>query len=131
MMLRLINLIDAHRADDDAFPIALLLARWVSLLRSHLAMEDEWLYPAVVALGSLRAATIALVFEADMGNLAQRLEAFDRRWSSSAVIAGDFDRFRDEAFALFADFDRRIEREDRTLYPIAEASGVVVMPKAA
>jgi len=131
MMLRLINLIEARRPADDAYPIALLLARWVSLLRSHLASEDEWLYPTLVALGGPCAAERVRAFETDMGHLAQRLESFDRRWPSSAVIAADFDRFRDEAFALFADFDRRIEREDRILYPIAESIGVGTMSKAA
>lgn len=131
MMLRLINLIEARGPADDVYPIALQLARWVSLLRSHLASEDQWLYPALVALGGSRAAMVARAFKTEMGHLAQQLEAFDRRWSSSAVIAADFDRFRHEAFALFADFDRRIEREDSVLYPIAESSGIGAMSKAA
>ncbi|MDQ3075275.1 MAG: hypothetical protein M3Q88_06680 [Pseudomonadota bacterium] len=37
VMLRLINFVAAYRPGDDAYPIALQLAQWVSLLRSHLA----------------------------------------------------------------------------------------------
>ena len=64
-------------------------------------------------------------------SLAGRLEDFDRRWSSSAVIGADFPRFHREAFALFAAFDRRIAREDHTLYPLAETKGIGAIPNAA
>lgn len=131
LMLRLINLIKAHRPGDDAYPIALQLARWVSLLRGHLASEDEWFYPAMIALRDAEAAAIAHAFQTDMGHLAQKLEAFDRRWSSSSVIDASFARFHREAFDLFAAFDRRIAREDQALYPLAEAKGVGAMTTAA
>jgi len=32
---------------------------------------------------------------------------------------------------LFAAFDRRIAREDRTLYPLADINGIGAMPNAA
>ena len=121
LMLRLINLIEQYRPGDDAYPIALQLARWTGLLRGHLASEDAWLYPSMIASRDARAAATAASFQADMGHLAERLEAFDRRWSSSAVIGAAFPRFHREALDLFAAFDRRIAREDRCLYPLAEA----------
>ena len=66
LMLRLINLIKAHRPGDDAYPIALQLARWVGLLRGHLACEDDWLYPAMIASLDARAARTAQAFQTDM-----------------------------------------------------------------
>ncbi|MDQ3078093.1 MAG: hemerythrin domain-containing protein [Pseudomonadota bacterium] len=130
-MLRLINLIEAYRSGEDAYPIALQLARWTGLLRGHLASEDEWFYPAMIASHHAETAATATAFRTDMGHLAERLEVFVRRWSSSAVIGAGFPRFRREAFALFAAFDRRIAREDHTLYPLAESQGVGAMPNAA
>lgn len=131
MMLRLINLIKAHRTGDDAYPIALRLAEWVSLLRTHLASEDEWLYPAMIASDDEQASSTAIRFQTEMGYLAEGLEAFDRNWSSSAVIGARFPSFRAEAFTLFAAFDRRIAHEDQTLYPLAETKGIGAMPSAA
>ena len=131
MMLRLVNLIKAHRSGDDAYPIALQMTAWVSLLRSHLASEDEWFYPAMIASFDDRVSATAAEFQVDMGDLAERLEAFERRWSSSAVIRTRFARFRTEAFALFAAFDQRIAREDHMLYPLAELSGIGEQPTAA
>ena len=131
LMLRLIDLIKAHRPEDDAFPITLQLAQWVSLLRAHLVCEDAWFYPAMIASSDVTAVAMASEFQTDMGHLAERLEEFDRRWSSSAVIGGGFPRFHREAFELFAAFDRRIAREDQTLYPLAERRGVGRLPDAA
>ena len=131
LMLRLIDLIKAHRPEDDAYPITLQLAQWVSLLRGHLACEDAWFYPAMIASSDAKAVATAREFQTDMGHLAERLEAFDRRWSSSAVIGADFPCFRSAAFRLFAAFDRRISREDQTLYPLAERRGVGALPNAA
>ena len=130
-MLRLVNLINAHRPGDDAFPITLEMAKWVRLLRAHLACEDEWFYPAMIASNDRKAASAARQFQADVGDLAEQLERFDRSWSSSAVIGSCFDCFRQDAFALFAAVDRRIAHEDRQLYPLAETSGIGAMPKAA
>ena len=131
MMLRLVNLIRAHRRGADAYPIALLIAEWISLLRSHLASEDEWFYPAMIGSPDDQASAIAAEFQSDMGHLAEQLESFDRRWSSSAVIGARFDCFREESFALFAAFDCRIAREDHTLYPLAETRGIGELPSAA
>ena len=131
LMLRLIDLIKAHQPGDDAYPITLQLAQWVSLLRGHLACEDGWFYPAMMASSDAQAVATAIEFQTEMGHLAGRLEAFDRRWSSSAVIGTDFPRFHREAFELFAAFDLRISREDQTLYPLAERGGVGARSNAA
>ena len=131
MMLRLINLIRAHRPGTDAYPIAFQMAEWISLLRSHLASEDEWFYPAMIGSRDGQVSATAAEFQSDMGHLAEQLEVFDRRWSSSAVIGARFGRFRAEAFGLFAAFDCRIAREDHTLYPLAEAKGIGELPSAA
>ena len=121
-MLRLINLTAVFRPKDNALPIALQLAQWVSLMRTHLLTEDEWFYPAMIASGDAAAVATATSFQDDMGHLAEQLEAFDRRWSSSAVIVARFASFRQDMLTLFAAFDRRIERENGTLYRLATAT---------
>ncbi|MDQ3075274.1 MAG: hypothetical protein M3Q88_06675 [Pseudomonadota bacterium] len=74
--------------------------------------------------GEATVAATATLFKNDMGDLAEQLEAFDRRWSSSVVIAARFASFRQELLALLAAFDRRIARENDTLYRMAAAIGI-------
>lgn len=124
MLLRLVNMVEGHRPGDEAYPISLQLARLIGLLRSHLASEDEWLYPAMIASHERRAAELAEHYRREMGGLAERVEAFERRWSSSSVVAAAFEAFRGDAKALFAAIDERIAREDSQLYPAADSVGL-------
>jgi hypothetical protein len=117
---RLIDLIDEYREEDDALPIAVQFSKLVGLLRVHFAQEDVLLYPALVASGDGEVARLALSYAAEMGALAHEIEGFVRRWSSSAVIAGDFPTFAAAARELVLALAVRIERENRFLYPTAD-----------
>lgn len=64
---------------------------------------------------------MTLTYAAEMGGLANELERFVRRWPSSAVIAGSFNEFADAARGMVLALAVRIERENRFLYPLAEA----------
>ena len=101
------------------------------MLRSHLALEDEWLYPAMVRSLDPCASEMAENFADEMGGLALELEDFQRRWAVSALVASAFDRFRTDAFALLAEIDRRIDREDAQLLPAAEMLHLTAVHRAA
>ncbi len=123
----LFDLIERYPKERDAYAIVLQLNKLVGLLRIHFAHEDVGLYPALTALKGKRVAKLARSYSDEMGGLALEIEQFARNWASSAVIAIDFDEFRGEAHALLLALAVRIEREDRYLYPLADAalSGVV------
>jgi hemerythrin-like domain-containing protein len=118
---RLIDMIDEYRHDGDALPIAIQFSKLVGLFRVHFAQEDVQLYPELVALGDREVARMTLTYAAEMGGLANELERFVRRWPSSAVIAGSFNEFADAARGMVLALAVRIERENRFLYPLAEA----------
>ena len=90
--------IGAYRGPDDAYRLTLGIAQLIGLVRVHLMIEDLH----------------------DIGGLAEQLEDYARRWSSSAGIAARFDDFHDETRRLFAALKTRAKRENRQLYPLAE-----------
>lgn len=116
----LVDLIDLYRCDADALPIAVQFHKLIGLLRVHLAQEDVQLYPGLMASGDSETSRLALSYVTEMGGLSDELEEFARRWSSSAVIAGDFEEFAEHARELILQLVFRIERENRHLYPLAE-----------
>ncbi len=124
MMLRLVNMTDAFQKPAQAFPITVQLAKLSQLLRLHLATEDEWFYPAMIASDEPVAAALALTYRDDVGGIAEEVEAFLTRWNSSAVIGSGFVAFRAELRALFGKLEARIGREDRELYPLAIGLGL-------
>ena len=112
--------LNAYRDEYDAIPIARQIGKLNALLRVHFAYEDSILYPLMAGSGNGDAAALARHFGEEMGTLANEFEDFARRWSGPTVIAGMFDRFREEAMVLFAALGARIERENDLLYPLAE-----------
>jgi hypothetical protein len=56
-----------------------------------------------------------------MGGLAQTYGEFVKQWSFAAKIAGDPEGFRNQANIVFKALHQRVQRENRELYPLAEA----------
>jgi len=119
---RLFDLIDSYAGGRDAFAIAMQLTRLVGLLRIHLAQEDVQLYPSLIASEDPEVAKLARIYAEEMGGLATELEIFAQHWSCSASIGGAFDEFREDAHMLLMALSVRIEREDRYLYPLVDAT---------
>lgn len=128
---QLLDLVDAYQPGQQIFPIVMQLNRVIGLLRVHLANEDVELYPAMIASGDAEVASIAQSYSDDMGGFAIELELFARHWSCSASIVSGFEEFREDAHALLLTLAARIERENRYLYPLAEAMGMAVERRAA
>jgi len=114
-----------------AIPLLMQLNRLLGLLRVHLACEDVELYPALTASPDPLVARTAQRFVDEMGGLAIDLECFARRWSCSVSIADGIEEFREAANKLVMDLAVRIERENRILYPLAEAESAKQTSKAA
>ncbi len=115
------DLVRRHRPGDSAIAIATQLARLLRARRIHLAEEDEYLYPALIAIKDRRAVALAERYQAEMGSLAWDLEDFMQHWSSSAVIALDFASFEIALDVLLTMLFARIERENDQLYPLADS----------
>ncbi len=115
------DLVRRHRPGDNAIEIATQLARLLSVLRIHLAEEDELLYPALIATNDGIAVALAERYRVEMGSLAWDVEKFMRHWSSSAVIAQRFEAFESDLDRMLGALAARIERENFSLYPIADA----------
>lgn len=126
MAQRLLDLMDAYRPGAPAFPILMQLNRLYGILRIHLAQEDVGLYRMLMASSDRDIARIARQYVDEMGGLAIDLECFAQHWSCSASIASNFEEFSEAARALMLELAVRIEREDKYLYPLADA---VTQPK--
>lgn len=119
---RLIELVDNYDPASVAIPILMQLNRLLGILRVHLAYEDVELYPQLMSSPEPNVARTAQAFVNEMGGLASDLECFVRHWSCSASIASNIEEFREGAHELMLALVVRIERENRYLYPLVEAT---------
>jgi len=133
MVADIIERIDDYDYNDraNAAQINLEVAKLLGQLRFHFVEEDLHLYPEMIASGLEEAATVAVCFKQEMGDIAERFEEFDHHWSSSAVIASRFDEFRHDALLIFSALKNRIRRENEMLYPLAVAMNETARRRAA
>ena len=110
-----------HIADRPAaVEITLMLARLTGILRIHLALEDEILYPALRNAPDPRIAEMAERFWQDMGGLADAFLDFVDRWKRADALLADAEGFRIESTRVFKALTDRIDHEHAEIYPMAE-----------
>ena len=121
MMDRLLKLSESCASRDQAYCLALQVAKLASLLRVHFAQEDCTLYALLFDCGDPEVSRIALDYFQDLGGLAEKLEMFAFRWCSPDTIRAGFMNFRPELVEICAQLQRRIALENAYLYPLAES----------
>lgn len=84
---------------------------------AHLDLEDGKLYPAARVHGDPEIAALATQYWTSMGNIRDLLEGYLGTWDQEGRIEADPLGFRRETEAVFGFLLRRVEREERDLYP--------------
>lgn len=107
--------------NEHAEEIVVQLLAMTGAIKLHLAAEDRVLYPALANASDPLVAQTSRMFQQEMGGLANTLTAFVSRWNLAAKISQNPQGFRDEANAVFKALHMRVQRENRELYPMAEA----------
>ena len=121
MIERLLKLSETCETHDQAYCLALQVAKLSSLLRVHFAQEDCTLYATLFDCGDPEVSRIALDYFQELGGLAEKLEMFAFRWCSATAIQAGFQKFRPELVDLCAQLSRRMALENAYLYPLAES----------
>ncbi len=96
------------------------LARFSGKLSVHASMENDALYPRMVAHPDPRVSTVAREFVEAFGGIYDAFSGYLRRWPTAASIEGNpvaFVRESKDAFKMLA---RRVMRETSELYPLAD-----------
>jgi len=118
---RLLKLSESCDTPNDAYCLALQVAKLASLLRAHFAEEDCTLYATLFDCGDPEVSRVALDYFQELGGLAEKMEIFSFRWCSATAISRGFDKFRPELVDLCTALARRIDLENAYLYPLAES----------
>ena len=89
-------------------------------LKAHLAVEDQMLYPMMIAADHPLASDRAAEYQEEMGGLAANFENYMSKWRSFTAIEADPSGFVTETRELFEALSERIDRENNRLYPLAD-----------
>lgn len=87
------------------------------ILKVHLAMEDESLYPHLIQHPDPELRSLARRFLEERGQVRQRFDAYREAWSSPAAIERDPPQFVEETREILGLLWNRMKMEDDVLHP--------------
>lgn len=104
---------------ENADHISAAIVDTASLIKFHLAAEEQVLYPRLARSGMPEVESLSTRYQAEMRGLAGAFGSFVERWRVPARLQGDPDGFRHDANTVLKALYERLCREDRELYPAA------------
>lgn len=98
-----------------------LLVELSARVATHLTSEDKVLYPKLVGSKNAKASSTATRFSTEMGTIGVALKEYLGKYPTPETIAKDGAKFSSDTKAIFGALGNRIEREEKELYPLADA----------
>jgi len=94
--------------------------RLAAVLGAHLKVEDDYLYPILIANANAVLSKKARRYSTHMGSIAGAFAEWRERWTQPGAIRSDPATFLDQWRALQTALVMRMDSEDEDLYAIAE-----------
>ena len=117
----LVRELDTRRLAADPTGVRRALATFAGRLRVHAAMEQEALYPRLLASSDERVVNKARDLLDELGPIYQSFFAFLAKWREATTIRADPEGFCRETMQELHRLGVRLERENTELYPLVDA----------
>lgn len=112
---RLADVIE-RAGEGSGYDLSVLFERLALALRSHLLMEDNVVYPAMMASRDPKLRARAERLRRDNGDQSTMFEALYERWGERKLLDGDVRVFLRELGSLAERLHERMDAEDAELY---------------
>lgn len=114
-------LLDAEKIRVDPQEVRRALSRFAGRLRVHARMEDEALYPRLLAHEDPALRGLAERFLSEVGGLYSSFDAFEQRWPDAATIGRNPADFVRDTGRVLRSLGKRMMAENGELYPAVDA----------
>jgi len=117
------NKLSVEEIERDPRAIRTQLARFGGKLRVHARMENEALYPDLMTHADAQVRTTASKLLDEVGTLYALFDRLEQRWRGAEEIGAKPREFILDVLGCFEQLGRRMSVENKTLYPLADATG--------
>ncbi|MBF0315426.1 MAG: hemerythrin domain-containing protein [Oligoflexia bacterium] len=111
---------NADKVKQNANNVRALLSQLMGSLKSHLAMEDNVLYPDLLKNSDEKVRNLATRYSSEMGGMKAAVEKYNSKWITAKNIEDNAAIFLSETKDLFNVLGKRIDRENSELYPLLD-----------
>jgi len=108
--------------ESHANDIASRIVAMSGMIKLHLAVEDNVLYPALEASGNTALANMSQRYREEMDGISGAYLAFAARWNTARQLLDQPEAFRSQANDVLKTLFERMRKEDREFYPAIEAA---------
>jgi hemerythrin-like domain-containing protein len=106
------------------------LSELSGLLKLHLKLEDENLYPALLAHKNQAVKEMAARYVREMSGLSEAFTNYRTKWLHLGAITAEPQKFVEESINVFSALGTRIDKENNELYSLVDNLLIVVTPSA-
>ncbi|MDH5582126.1 MAG: hemerythrin domain-containing protein [Bdellovibrionales bacterium] len=96
--------------------VILVLNKITKTIDMHLKLEDEYIYPSLIACDIPHISKTAKEFQKEMRTLSDQYKTFSQKWHSLDTIKNDLKVFTKELVEIVYSFSDRLDREEKELY---------------
>lgn len=104
-----------------SFDISMSIALLAGKLTIHLNSEDKYLYPDLLQHQDAKVQQVSKQFSAEMGNLFKAFANYKNMYMLSQNIKRNPTVFLDETKVIISAIKKRVEHEEKDLYPLLSA----------
>jgi hypothetical protein len=111
-------MLDVETIERDPRAVRVMLAQFAGKLRVHERMESEALYPALLEDERPLVRETAERLKRDLGPIYATFNAFEARYATVESLGVNPTAFIADTLVLFETLFRRMQRENKELYPL-------------
>ncbi len=116
-------LLDPAKLAEDASEVRKLVAKFRGLLVVHARMENEALYPRLMAHPDEAVREKVGAIFRDVGPIYEAVDGYAERWPNAESIQKDAAGFIRDTKGVMRTLGGRVTRENEELYPLADSLG--------
>lgn len=110
-----------NELSEKHYEAALALGKLAGLISEHLYAEDKFLYPGLLNHPSAEVQATASRFISEMGDIAKTFTDYKTKFMKANKIKNDPEGFIAESEAIITGLEKRIEMEEKELYPLLKS----------
>lgn len=110
--------LNKNELSGNHFEAALALGKLAGLISEHLYAEDKFLYPDLLNHPNAEVQATASRFISEMGDMAKTFTDYKTKFMKANKIKNDPEGFIAESEAIITGLEKRIEMEEKELYPL-------------
>ncbi|TYO94421.1 hemerythrin domain-containing protein [Desulfallas thermosapovorans] len=107
-----------HELEAKAMDISMELGKLSGKVSVHLSSEDKFLYPSLLSHPNDKVKAIARRFINEMSGISKVFYDYKTKYLAPSKIKANPEQFSKETDAVFAALQKRIELEEKELYPL-------------